>query len=200
MPSDFDATLWNPETLQLTQAQANSLNLLQQVLTRSKSEVAKALRLCERLDWTHADIRKLETDLLKHVNGGQNLRNVYDTLAKVIARYHERTNSNCCFPQSITRVRLENNSFYADVAASERLIQQLSDFVTNAAKSLPTGLEAREVDPACVKKAAILGVLSSILHFHLLHKSMLIARNIKGAHFAVGCGYSYHHLPKGAAL
>jgi hypothetical protein len=26
------------------------------------------------------------------------------------------------------------------------------------------------------------------------------ARNIKGAHFAVGCGYSYHHLPKGAPL
>jgi len=134
MPSNFDAMLWNPETLQLTEAQVNSLHLLQDVLTRSKSEVAKALRLCEPLDWTHADMQKLETDLLKHVNGGQNLRNVYDTLAKVIARYHERTNSNCCFPQSITRVRLENNPFYADVAASERLIQQLSDFVTNAAK------------------------------------------------------------------
>ena len=26
------------------------------------------------------------------------------------------------------------------------------------------------------------------------------ARNIKGAHFAVGCGYSHHHLPKGAPL
>jgi hypothetical protein len=26
------------------------------------------------------------------------------------------------------------------------------------------------------------------------------SRNIKGAHFAVGCGYSYHHLPKGAPL
>jgi hypothetical protein len=26
------------------------------------------------------------------------------------------------------------------------------------------------------------------------------ARNVKGAHFAVGCGYSYHHLPKGAPL
>jgi len=25
-------------------------------------------------------------------------------------------------------------------------------------------------------------------------------RNIKGAHFAVGCGYSHHHLPKGAPL
>jgi hypothetical protein len=28
----------------------------------------------------------------------------------------------------------------------------------------------------------------------------LIARNIKGAHFAVVCGYSHHHLPKGAPL
>jgi hypothetical protein len=27
-----------------------------------------------------------------------------------------------------------------------------------------------------------------------------IGRNIKGAHFAVGCGYSYHHLAKGAPL
>jgi hypothetical protein len=26
------------------------------------------------------------------------------------------------------------------------------------------------------------------------------ARNIKGAHFGIGCGYSYHHLPKGAPL
>jgi hypothetical protein len=26
------------------------------------------------------------------------------------------------------------------------------------------------------------------------------SRNIKGAHFVVGCGYSYHHLPKGAPL
>jgi hypothetical protein len=26
------------------------------------------------------------------------------------------------------------------------------------------------------------------------------SRNIKGALFAVGCGYSYHHLPKGAPL
>ena len=26
------------------------------------------------------------------------------------------------------------------------------------------------------------------------------ARNIKGAHFAVSCGYSHHHLPKGAPL
>jgi integrase len=175
MPSNFDAMLWNSETLQLTQGQVNSLYLLQDVLTRSKSEVAKALRLCEPLDWTHADIGKLETDLLKHVSGGQNLRNVNDTLAKVIARYQERTNSNCCFPKSIIRVRLESNPFYADVAASERLIQQLSGFVTNAARSLPTGLHAREAYPACVKKAAILGVLSSILHFHLLHKSMLIA-------------------------
>jgi hypothetical protein len=26
------------------------------------------------------------------------------------------------------------------------------------------------------------------------------SRNIKGAHFAVGCGYSYHQLLKGAPL
>jgi hypothetical protein len=28
----------------------------------------------------------------------------------------------------------------------------------------------------------------------------LNARNIKDAHFAIGCGYSHHHLPKGAPL
>src|SRR5216683_4367390 len=34
------------------------------------------------------------------------------------------------------------------------------------------------------------------------HNACIIAksRNIKGAHVAVGCGYSYHHLPKGAPL
>jgi hypothetical protein len=41
-------------------------------------------------------------------------------------------------------------------------------------------------------------------HRHLLQRlfgdNRPNARNIKGAHFAVGCGYSYHHLPKGAPL
>jgi site-specific recombinase XerD len=172
MTNNFDPTLWHPETLQLTQAQESSLPLLQEVITKSKSEVARALRLCEPLDWTHTDIRKLETDLLKHVTGRLHLSQVYDILPKVIARYHERTNSNCCFPLSISRVRLENNPFHADVAASQRLINQLSDFVAKTANDLP---HAREADPAWFEKAVTLGVLSSIVQFHLLHKSMLIA-------------------------
>jgi hypothetical protein len=39
--------------------------------------------------------------------------------------------------------------------------------------------------------------------FAVLTRSLHIrgkSRNIKGAHFAVGCGYSHHHLPKGAPL
>jgi integrase len=175
MSSDFDAELWNTETLQLTQDQTSSIPLLQHVLTRSKSEVAKALRLCEPLDWTHADIRKLETDLLKHVRGGQNLRNVYDILAKVIARYHERTHSNCCFPQSIVRVKLESNPFHTDVAAAERLVKRVTGFVTDAAKGLSAGLENHAAHPDRVKQAAVLGIIASIVHFHLMHKSMLIA-------------------------
>jgi len=35
---------------------------------------------------------------------------------------------------------------------------------------------------------------------HQLTRMNERARNIKGAHFAVGCGYSHHHLPKGALL
>jgi site-specific recombinase XerD len=175
MSDNFDPTLWHPETLQLTPEQESSLHLLQEVITKSTSEVAKALRLCEPLDWTHKDIRKLETDLLKHVAGHRHLRQVYDILPKVIARYHERTNSNCCFPQSISRVRLENNPFHADIAASQRLINQLSDFVVKTANDLPTAQHAHEADPACFEKAITLGVLSSIVQLHLLHKSMLIA-------------------------
>jgi hypothetical protein len=31
-------------------------------------------------------------------------------------------------------------------------------------------------------------------------RRLIESRNIKGAHFAVGCDCSYHHLPKGAPL
>jgi len=38
------------------------------------------------------------------------------------------------------------------------------------------------------------------LIIHIFCVGLPIARNIKGAHFAVGCGYSHQHLPKGAPL
>jgi hypothetical protein len=34
----------------------------------------------------------------------------------------------------------------------------------------------------------------------LFQQPLLLPRNIKGAHFAVGFDCSYHHLPKGAPL
>jgi hypothetical protein len=51
----------------------------------------------------------------------------------------------------------------------------------------------------------VVGVISSLsrncVRIGLFdHQSFTYARNIKGAHFAVGCGYSYHHLAKGAPL
>jgi site-specific recombinase XerD len=174
MPTEFDTSLWNPELLQLTEAQASSLHLLQDILTNSKSKVAEALRLCAPLDWTYSDIRSLETELLKRVSGAKNIHSVFNTLAKVIAQYHERTRSNCCYPRSITPVRLETNPFHDDVAASSRLIEKATEFVAKTTKSLPTVRPACEADPASAR-SVILGVLSSIVNLHLLHKSMLVA-------------------------
>jgi integrase len=174
MPSDFDAVLWSAETLQLTDAQSSSLHLLQNVIGKSKTTVANALMRCEPLDWTHADMRMLTSDLLKNVKGDENLRNVFDSLAKVVFQYHARTNSNCCYPQSLVRVKLESNPFDENLVGAERLINMVSDFITASARALPDGMHLQEPDPVCLKRAAILGMLSSVIHFHLLHKSMLI--------------------------
>jgi integrase len=174
MPIEFDPILWNPESLGLTQDQTICLPQLKGVLVKSKSPIAGALQHRKPLDWTSADMRVLESELTKSIEGIRKLRDVLDALAKVVRFYHTLAPCNCSLPRSATTLRLETNPFHGDVAASERLINHLSQFLTKSARNLPETPAAGE-DSVLARKIAILGVLSSVIHLHLLHKSMLIA-------------------------
>jgi integrase len=169
----FNGELWDVVTLNLTETQKGNLEILQSVLLKSKSTVASALQSGEKTDWARADITVLENELLKQVSGRQNLRNVFDVLAKVIFQYYQQTSANCCYPRSLTPVRLEANPFHGDFAASENLISRLSDLLVKSVLGLPKSSDV--ADLALIRKVTTLGVLSSVIHFHLLHKSMLVA-------------------------
>jgi len=176
MPSDLFAELTDPSNLKLTKDQTANFYCLEKILAESSATVAEALRLGDGDTWTQSDMRALEHELLKDVPGSKELYCVFTALTKIVARYQALyPKIDFPFPRSIHRVRLENNPFHPDLAVSERLIERLSAAVTEAACTWQKDGFTRNSDPESVKRAVILGVLSSVLDFQLLHRSMLIA-------------------------
>jgi integrase len=176
MPSDLFAELTDPSNLKLTKDQTANFYYLEKILAESSATVAEALRLGDGDTWTQSDMRALEHELLKDVPGSKELYCVFTALTKIVARYQALyPKIDFPFPRSIHRVRLENNPFHPDLAVSEHLIERLSAAVTEAACTWQKDGFTRNTDPESVKRAVILGVLSSILDFQLLHRSMLIA-------------------------
>jgi integrase len=175
MASDLYAALIDQRNLNLTKDQVSQFHLLEKTLANSASVVAEALRIGDGDTWTQSDMRAFESELLKEVRGSREVHCVFNTLAKIVAQYQALYPTiDCPFPRSIHRVRLENNPFHTDLAASERLISRISAVVTEAAGTLHSG-PTGDANSGSVKRAVIFGVLSSIVDFQLLHRSMLIA-------------------------
>lgn len=184
----FDPQLWNEAELRLSSSQASALRSLQGTLTTSKLSIAETIRLALPEAWQPGEIRQLEREILNG-NPRKAVKASFEVLAKVVQRHGILTGVVAPPPRSITPVRLERNPFHSGVqhaAESEAgygmELSQMEDLHSELLELLRkrvaevTRMPQRPEDALEAARLYLaLGIVSGILHFHLLHESMIVA-------------------------
>jgi integrase len=166
----FDLSLWDTEGLGLTAKQTATLPLSKELLLNSQLRIAQLLRMGpdaqQHVRWSNHEMRELEKQILGQVPEEDDLRVVFDTLAKVVASYCLKANQILPYPRSYHPVRTEANPLAADIVAAERIFDSVKNWVDEALK---------DADNQGESSLFRLALLSSITNFQLLDKAMQIS-------------------------
>lgn len=173
--SKFHLELWSEEHLRLTEDQKQSLPRLQDILGKCSLPIAETLRECQASQWTQKEMRALEHVLLEQAGKGKELIRMFDMLGKVVARHRGLTSVASPFPRSIHPVRLEESPFHCDVVKAEHLLDRLQKFLLMRAEIIVKESADNDRGLTNTRMEIGLAILSCIVHFHLLHESMLVA-------------------------
>jgi integrase len=184
----FNPSLWDVAELHLSVQQNSALARLQQVLVSSKIELAEALRLGQAKSWSSGDMRRFEREVLRSVQR-HDVKASFEILTKVAQRHRVLTGIEAPYPRSVMPVKLERNPFHIEESkstgpGSDR--EASLGNMDNLHRDLMARLKSRVADLVCsapspeentddARLYLALGIVSTVLHFHLLDESMIVS-------------------------